>query len=172
MNPKLNELFSRRSVRVYEPREVSEEMLRDLLEAGMAAPSAAGKDPWRFVTVRDRATLQRLTEGLPNGKMLAQAGAGIVVCGDLTAAHGQEMSYLLQDCSAAIENILLAASILGLGACWLGVHPRPERQAHVRQVLGIPPEIVPISALAIGWPAERPPARTRYSARYVHAEKW
>lgn len=138
----------------------------------MAAPSACCKDPWEFIVVRDRAMLEAIAEGLPNGKMLAQAGVGIVVCGDLDRAHGAELSYLLQDCSAAIENILLAARALGLGGCWLGVHPRPERIAHLRTLLGIPERVVPVSVVSLGWPAEEPPARTRYTPGRVHAERW
>ena len=98
----------------------------------MAAPSAVAKDPWEFIVVRHRDMLNRLVSGLPNGQMLADAALGIVVCGNLQRAHDCQLSYLLQDCSAAIENMLLAAQALGLGACWLGVHPRDDRIAHVR----------------------------------------
>jgi nitroreductase len=172
MNPKLETLFSRRSIRAYEQEPVPDELLRDLLEAAMAAPSAVGKDPWRFVVVRERGMLQRISDGLPNGKMLATAGAGIVVCGDLRDAHDHQLSFLLQDTSAATENILLAASALGLGACWLGVHPREERMEHVRKLLGLPREIVPVSVISVGWPAERKEARTRYADSKVHHETW
>ncbi len=172
MNPKLQWIFSRRSVRAYQERAVPEAMLHDLVEAAMAAPSACAKDPWHIITVRARATLKALADGMPNGKMLAQAAAGFVVCGSLKEAHGNLESFMLQDCSAAIENLLLAANVLGLGACWLGIHPRPERMDHTRQVLGIPAEIAPIGGIALGWPAETPAARTRYSAAKVHAERW
>jgi len=172
MNRKLNAIFTRRSVRKYGSGGISDETVKDLLEAAMAAPSACCKDPWHFVAVRDGAVLRKIAEGLPNGKMLADAGLGIVVCGDLAKAHGGEMSYMLQDCSAAIENILLAANMLGLGGCWLGVHPRPERVAHLRKVLGIPESVTPISVISIGEPGETLPARTRYSASLVHGEHW
>ena len=127
MNPRLNDLFARRSVRVYRQQDVADDLVRDLLEAAMAAPSAVAKDPWAFVVVRNRDMLAKIAAGLPNGTMLRDAALGIVVCGDLQRAHDRQLSYLLQDCSAAIENLLLAASALGLGACWLGVHPREER---------------------------------------------
>jgi len=172
MNSQLSPIFSRRSVRAYQHQEVDDGMIRDLLEAAMAAPSAVAKDPWQFVVVRDREMLEQIATGLPNGKMLTEAAVGIVVCGDLERAHDGQLSYMLQDCSAAIENLLLAASMLGLGACWLGVHPRPERVAHVRQLLEIPEPVIPISVLSIGWPAESPPARTRFLAAAVHHETW
>ncbi len=173
MNDELAILFARRSVRRYADRDVSEDIVRDILEAAMAAPSAVAKDPWRIIVVRDKDTLARIAEGLPNGKMLASAGVGLVVCGDLSAAHDNQLSYMLQDCSAAIENALLATAALGLGACWLGVHPREDRVAHLRTVLGIPEGVIPVSAIAIGWPdGPTPPARTRFDAGKVHLERW
>ena len=87
----------------------------------MSAPSAAQADPWHFVVVRSPALLARLSAAVPHPETMAQARVGIVVCGDLEAAHHQQLSYLLQDCSAAVENLLLAAHALGLGACWLGL---------------------------------------------------
>jgi nitroreductase len=172
MNPQLNLLFARRSVRVYQQQEVSDDLVRDLLEAAMSAPSAVAKDPWEFIVVRQRETLAEIAAGLPNGGMLRQAALGIVVCGDLERAHDRQLSYLLQDCSAAIENLLLAASALGLGACWLGVHPREERVQHLRRLLRIPEHVLPITVIAIGWPAESPPPRTRYREAAVHREAW
>jgi len=172
MNEKLAWLFGRRSIRVYTGQPVSDEQVRLLLEAAMAAPSAVAKDPWRFVVVRDRARLARLTEALPNGQMLATAAVGVVVCGDLDAAHDRQLSYLLQDCSAAIENLLLAAHALGLGACWLGVHPRENRIAHLRTVLGIPPQVIPVAAIAVGYPGEFKEPRTRFNPSHVFREKY
>lgn len=172
MNERLRWIFARRSIRVYEDRPVPDDLVRDLLEAAMAAPSAVAKDPWRFVVVRTRETLRAIAAGLPNGKMLAHAAVGIAVCGDLTAAHDRQLSYLLQDSSAAIENLLLAASALGLGACWLGVHPREDRMALVRKALGLPADVVPVSVVAVGWPAEEKEPRTRYDESKVHRERW
>ena len=161
MNPLLSSLFGRRSVREYVAKDVDDTLVHDLLEAAMAAPSAVAKDPWEFIVVRDATTRRRIVEGLPNGKMLADAALGIVICGDLGRAHDGQLSYLLQDCSAATENMLLAAQMLGLGACWLGVHPRPTRITHLRSLLNIPKQIIPVSIVSIGWPAESPPPRTR-----------
>ena len=172
MNQELNHLFARRSVRAYRQQEVSDDLVRDLLESAMAAPSAVAKDPWEFVVVRNRAMLAKIAAGLPNGAMLADAPLGIVVCGDLQRAHDRQLSYLLQDCSAAIENLLLAVSSLGLGACWLGVHPREERVKHIRQLLHVPDLVIPVAVIAIGWPAESPPPRTRYRDDAVHRETW
>lgn len=172
MNPTLQFIFARRSVRKYQNKDVPEQMVKDLLEAAMAAPSAVAKDPWHFIVVRDAEMRKKIAEGLPNGKMLMASPVGIVVCGDIEKAHDRQISYLLQDCSAAIENLLVAVSALGLGAVWLGVHPREERIAHIRAIFGLSETIVPVSAIAVGWPSEKPVARTRYNAGAVHIEKW
>lgn len=115
----LNFIFNRRSIRAYAPGEIPEADVQLLLEAAMAAPSAVAKDPWRFVVVRDRAMREQLAAELPNGKMLPEAALGLVIAGDLEAAHDRQLGYLLQDCAAAIENLLLAAHALVMAACWL-----------------------------------------------------
>lgn len=165
-------LFGRRSVRVYQPGEVSEEQLRSLLEAAMAAPSAVARDPWRFVVVRDRTRLNDLAANLSNGSMLHNASLAIVVAGDIEAAHDRQLSFLLQDCAAAIQNLLLAAHVLDLGTCWLGIHPREERMAKVSDLLGLPVNVIPVSAIAVGHPAESKEPRTRYRADFVHHDQW
>lgn len=172
MNPRLAPIFARRSVRRFTGQPVPDDLLRDLLEAAMAAPSAVGKDPWHFIVVRDPAMIARIADGLPNGKFVVQAGLCILVCGELGRAHAHELSYMIQDCSAAIENLLIAAAILGLGACWLGVHPREDRVRYLRTLFDLPEGIVPISGIAVGWPADVPAARTRFRPDAVHAEKW
>ncbi len=171
-NRKLNFIFERRSIRVYAPGEVSEEQVQKMLAAAMAAPSAAAKNPWRFVVVRDRQTLSRIAAALPHGQMLATAALGIVVCGDLEVAHDNQLSYLLQDCSAAIENLLLAAHILGLGACWLGVHPRADRIKSIRELLSLPAFVLPVACISIGHPGESKEPHAEYNSACVHFEKW
>jgi nitroreductase len=172
MNSKLQPLFARRSTRRFTDQPVEEGLLRDLLEAAMAAPSAVAKDPWHFILIQNPQILARLATGMTNGRFLAQAAAGIAICGDLQRAHEGELSFLLQDCSAATENILIAATLLGLGACWLGVHPWEDRIQMVREVLHVPAGIVPVCMVAIGWPAQRTEARTRFRNNALHVEHW
>jgi len=171
-NKKLDYIFSRRSIRSYNDKEISADIIESLLEAAMAAPSCCCKDPWRFIVVRNKKTLATISECLPNGKMLPSAGAGIVVCGDREAVHDKQLSFLIQDCSAAVENVLLAAHALELGACWLGVHPRQERISHIVKVLSLPENVVPVACIALGYPAEQKEPRTRYNKSFVHFEKW
>ena len=176
MNPSQAEalklIFGRRSVRVFRDAPVEPALVETLLQAAMAAPSAVAKDPWRFVVIRSRERLAAMARALPNGEMQATAALSIVVCGDLRIAHDQQVSYLLQDCAAAIENLLLAAHGLGLGACWLGIHPREARMQQVATLLALPSAVIPVAAIALGWPGETKEPRTRYHANYVHAERW
>ena len=130
------------------------------------------KDPWRFVVVRQPATLGSLADALPGGKMLTMATLGIVVCGDLETAFERQLSFMLQDCSAAIENLLLAAHATGLGACWVGIHPVEKAVRAVKELLELPAPIIPIAAIALGYPGEEPGPRTRFDQSYVHFEKW
>ena len=160
-------LLSRRSVRRYTAGPVSDAVIRAALEAAMAAPSAMHCDPWRFILLTERADLDALADALPYGQMLRHAPAGFIVCGELAAAHRGERSYLLQDVSAAIENLLLALHAQGLGAVWLGVHPNPERVEAISRRFALPEGVLPISAIAFGHPAEHPEPRTRYDAAKV-----
>lgn len=169
---KLNLLFGRRSVRVYSPGEVSEQLVNLLLEAAMAAPSAMTKDPWRFIVIRDPDTLRMLAVALPGGKMLAASTLAILVCGDQDQAFQQELSFLLQDCSAATQNLLLAAHGLGLGACWVGVHPSQDAVQRLKRLFSLPSQFVPVAVVSLGWPGEELPARSRFNSEYVREEKW
>jgi nitroreductase len=167
MDERLHIIFARRSIRAYTGEPLSEEEIESLLQAGMAAPSGSNRKPWHFVAVTDTATLQALGERHPYGKMIANAALGIAVCGDPAASD-----WWVQDCSAATENILVAAAGLGLGGVWLGCHGRPEREQVVRDVLGIPQRIAVLSLLSIGHPAKEKEARTQYDARRVHRDAW
>ena len=168
MNRELIEaIFARRSIRKYTVEPVSEADIKTLLEAAMAAPSASNRKPWQFVVVTERQMLDALAKVHPHGKMLFEATLCIAVCGDLTTFE----RFWVQDCSAATENLLLAATALGLGAVWLGVHPREDRVAAVRQVLGLPETITPLNLVSIGHPAEDKEPRTQYDESRVHRER-
>ncbi len=172
MHEDVLKILARRSVRSFKTDRVSDETIRELLKAAMSAPSASARDPWHFIVVNNPPILARVSEQLPNGALLAKAPLGIVVCGDMEKTHRKQLSYLLQDCSAAIENLLLAASMLKLGACWLGIHPNPARIEGVRRVFNLPPAVIPVAAVAIGHPLEQPQPRTRFNESKVHHEIW
>lgn len=161
-------IFARRSIRKYTGEPVSEEAIETLLKAAMAAPSASNRKPWQFIVVTKRETLDALAKAHRHGKMLFEAPLCIAVCGDLTEME----RFWVQDCSAATENLLLAATALGLGAVWLGVYPRDERVTAVRRILALPDRITPLSLTSIGHPAEEKEPRTQYNEARVHWEQW
>lgn len=172
-NPVLKNIHQRKSVRHYLDQPVPREKIELLLKAGMAAPTAADRRPWAFVAVTDQAQLRALAAALPFGKMLNQAGAAVAVCGlPKKSLAGKESEYWIQDCSAASENILLAAESLGLGAVWLGVHPVADRVAAVRKALGIPAEAVPLNVISIGVPAGGEQPKNKFNPANIHWEKW
>ena len=163
-----NLILARRSIRTYTARPVGEQTIQTLLKAAMAAPSASNLKPWHFIVVTDREMLDKLADVHPHGKMLFEAPLCIAVCGDTTVSA----AYWVQDCSAATENLLLAAVALGLGAVWLGVHPITERTTVIRPMLRIPEHIVPLNLVSIGHPAEQKESRTQFSPARVHYEHW
>lgn len=167
MNEQLDFIFSRRSVRQFTDEALSDDQLEDILMAGMSAPSARAKDPWRFIVTRQADDLQAMRAIAPNGSMLKSAAAAFLVCGDITQAHETQESYMLQDVSACVQNMLLAINGLGLGGCWIGIHPRPERVIGMRAHFKLPGNIVPIAGIAVGYPAHKPKARTRFQREYV-----
>jgi nitroreductase len=168
MNPKLQTIFARRSVRVFMDDLVDEALIRAVLEAGMAAPSAMALDPWNFYVIRAESQRKALANALPNGQMLRTAPVAIVVAGDMERVYDRALSYLLQDCSACIENALLAASMLGLGTCWVSLHPNEERMKLAREMCGMPATFTPVAIIAMGWPGEKTEPRTRYRDEAVH----
>lgn len=166
----MDAIFLRRSIRKYTKEPVSDADIKELLEAAMAAPSAGNEQPWHFVVIKDRAILDRIPDVHPYSFMIREAPAAILVCGDTDLATHGEM--WIQDCSAATENLLIAVAAKGLGAVWLGVHPRQERAEGLRKLLGIPANVVPFALIPIGRPAEKKPPADRYNEARVHHDKW
>jgi nitroreductase len=166
----LTAIHTRRSIRQFADAPVTDEQLETLLRAAMAAPSAGNQQSWRFVVVRDEATRMRLAEATPYASPVARAPLGIVVLGDTRG--NKHPGYWVQDCSAAVENLLLAAHAIGLGAVWIGVHPVEERENNVREIVGTPQGVVPLCLIAVGVPANPGPEVDRFKPEFVHAEGW
>jgi nitroreductase len=166
----MDPILSRRSVRAYTDQAVSDALVTALLRAAMAAPSAGNQRPWQFVVVRDRTVLEALAAANPYGGMAREAPLAVIVCGDPSSKDHAE--FWVQDCSAATENLLLAAHAVGLGAVWCGTFPLEERMVRVRAAVGLPESIVPFAVVPIGYPAERPAPVDRYDADRVHFDHW
>lgn len=164
----LESIMTRTSIRRYTDQPVEKETVEKLLRAGMAAPTAVNRQPWHFVAITSREKLDELAGTARNGGMLRQAPLAIVVCGDMDKAMtGKGQAFWIQDCSAATENILLAAHALGLGAVWTGVYPMDERVAEVSKVLSLPQNIVPLCTIIIGYPAEQPKPKDKWKPENV-----
>lgn len=166
-------ILERRSVRRYTGEAVDREKLTALVKAGMSAPTSRDTRHFVFLVVDDPAIVQKMSEGLPYAKMLASAKHAVVVASDLAVAHGGSgTDYWVQDCSAAAENVLIAARALGLGACWTAAHPRPERAQYVREVLGLPEQVMPLCVIAVGVPAGEEKPRDKFDQTKVFWNSW
>ena len=163
-------ILSRRSIRRYTDESVPEEIITELMEAAMSAPSASNQQPWQFVIINDRRILDEIPKFHPYAHMLKEASWAIAVCGDQNLATMSE--YWVQDCSAATQNILIAAHARGLGAVWLGVYPREERAKTAQKLLGLPEHVIPLCFISIGYPAEKKPPANRYDVSRVHHNRW
>jgi nitroreductase len=164
-------IFSRRSVRKFQERPLEKEKVTLLLRAAMAAPSACNNQPWEFVAVTESAVMDHFRKVMPYGKY--NAPAAIVVCENPSIGKRRACErFWVQDCSAAVENILIAAAGMELGAVWLGVYPIALLGKVVAGVVGLPKGIRPLAVVYVGYPTELPEARTQYEERRVHWEKY
>lgn len=166
----LDAINDRRSIRKYTNEPLNEYQLQTILKAGFQAPSAHNRNPRDYIIVRDRQVLEKITEFHPYTKMLPEAGCGIVVCGD---KHKQERTgFLISDCSASIQNMLLAAHSLGLGSCWCGIYDVPKLIDGFTELLGLPEHIIPIGVVAVGIPHEEKEQLDKYESSKIHFNTW
>ncbi len=168
----IENIMTRASVRQFTDQPIPSDTLETLVKAGMAAPTAVNKQPWDFVVVTDRIVLDSLMAHHPHAN-LKTATAAIIVCGNLEKALPDDaQAYWIQDCSAATENILLAAHSLGLGAVWCGVYPIPERIAPVSATLQLPSHVIPLNIISMGYPAAEPQPKDKWNPEAVHYNVW
>lgn len=163
-------IYNRRSIRKYEDRDVPQELVRELLGAAMMAPSAGNAQPWQFVVIDDREKLAATKDINPYAAMAKGAPLGILVCGDLSLE--KYPGYWVQDCSAAVQNILLAAHAKGLGAVWTGIHPIEERVSGFRNSFKLPENVIPLALIVLGWPAQEAKPKDRYKEERIHMNEW
>ncbi len=166
----LQAIATRRSIRKFTGKDIPDELITKLLEAAMYAPSARNTQPWHFVVINERQFLDKIPRIHPYAEMCYDAGAAIMVCGDYNLEKLE--GYIALDCAAATQNILLAAHDLGLGSVWLGVYPRRERMEPLVKLVGLPESIIPVSLVALGYPAEKISFRIRFKEEKIHYNKW
>jgi nitroreductase len=167
----IDAICSRRSIRKYTSEPIPKSVIGKLLQAAMSAPSAGNEQPWHFVVIEDHKILDQIPKFHENSGMLREAPLAVAVCGDLLLQK-YKAPFWVQDCSAATENILIAANSLGLGAVWLAIYPIEGRVEGMRKLLALPENIIPLSVVAIGHPAESKPPANRYDPSRVHKNNW
>lgn len=168
MEDLLDLMESRRSIWDFTDEDVTDEQVEAMLKAAMAAPSVQDLAPWHFVVVRKRKLLNKLAQAQKRASVLEKAPMAIVVCGD------EEISnrHWVGDTGAATQNLLLAATAVGLGGVWIGLYPNKKRQKYVRELLDIPDRMGVLCVVGLGHPAEKKEAISRYNAERVHQESW
>ncbi|AKB18299.1 MULTISPECIES: nitroreductase family protein [unclassified Methanosarcina] len=166
----MDAILTRRSIRKYLPEPVSRDMIEKILKAGMSAPSAGNEQPWHFIIIDRRDLLEKISEMHPYANMLKGAPAALLICADRNTPKFKD--FWVQDCSAASENMLLAAHALGLGAVWIGVYPAEKLITDIRELFKIPEHVTPFSIISIGHPAEEKPGEPRYEASRIHDNSW
>jgi nitroreductase len=167
-NQTLETILNRKSVRNYLNREISPEIIRDLLKAGMAAPSSRDRRPWQFIVVTDKTILENLGNQLKNASMLKNANKAIVVCGDtILSDNCWEL-----DCSAVAQNILLAAESMEIGAVWAAVYPYADREAIVNEFFQLPENIRALAIIPLGYPSGSHSPKDKFDETKIHYDKW
>ena len=167
----LDVIMTRTSIRAFTGEPVSKDQLETILKAGMAAPTGMNAQPWRFVVLTDQDKIKEIFGTGFRSEMYTTAGAVIVVCGE-AETDGRPNMFWYEDCSAAAENILLAAHALGLGAVWTAGYPAVDRTAPVSEALGIPSNVLPLCVIPMGVPAENPEPKDKWKPENIHWEKW
>jgi nitroreductase len=163
-------IHTRRSVRNYQDKPIAEELITKILAAGMAAPSARNQQPWEFVVITDKNTLEKIPTINPFTQMALKAPLAILICGNLELETAS--GYWVIDCAAATQNMLLCAHALGLGGVWTGTYPNEDRMDGYTELLGIPESVIPHSLIVIGYPAEQPTPEDRFKPDRIHYNQW
>ena len=168
----IENIMTRTSIRQFKNQPVEQEKIDILLKAAMAAPTAVNLQPWHFIVIDDKATIDLLSGNQPTNAPLL-----IALCGDtdktmMPDGKTKLPDFWVEDVSAATENLLLAAHALGLGAVWTGVYPAMERTAEVANVLNCPNNIVPLAVVRVGYPDESPEPKNKFKEENISYNKF
>lgn len=166
----MQDILNRTSVRKFQAKQIEPEKIKQILQAGFAAPSAKNTQPWEFLIVQNKETLAKMATFSPYALPLENAALGMLVCADTNC--NPFIDYCEQDCAAATENMLIAAKKLGIGSCWIGVYPNKERVEPIREYFSLPENIVPLWMIAFGYPAQIPKVKNKWNDKKIHYEKF
>ena len=163
----LETIKQRKSVRSFTDKEVTEEQIKLLMEAAMAAPSGMNKQPWEFYVVKSEENKEKIRKAMPFGKH--KSNVIIITC--ISEKHtlplgGHDLAYC--DLSAATENILLEATELGLGSVWCAIYPHKKLQEEIKKVLELPKGIIPFSAIYIGYEDGNAKPKDKFDLKRYH----
>ena len=167
-NKVLSTILNRKSVREYSDKEISQDIIDNLLKAGMSAPSSRDRRPWHFIVVSDKAILEELGNQLNTASCLKDANKAIIVCGDEDLSD----NCWFLDCSAAAQNILIAAESMGLGAVWTAVYPYEDRAEIVNKTFNLQKNIRALTIIPLGYPLNENMPKDKFDASRVHYDKW
>jgi nitroreductase len=167
----LKAILTRRSVRRFSDKPVSQENLETILRAAMAAPSATNEQPWHFLVITDRPLICKITEIHQHAAMCYQASAAIIPC--INLAEKEYRDFWVEDMSAATQNILLAVRALDMAAVWVGIYPNEGRVNEFRKLFKLPPSVIPFALIPIGHSdVVQKEELDRFKKERIHWHKW
>lgn len=166
----LEALKTRRSIRKYTDNKIPEETIKELIKCAMYSPSAFDYQPWHFIVIDKKEIFDKILKAASHAEMIKEASHVVILCGD--SKLEENIGLLIQDISAATQNLLLAAHTYGLGAVWVGIYPFEEIVNGIRDVFNLPDNIIPVSMAVLGYPGESPEQPERYKEERVHINKW
>lgn len=168
----LSTILERRSCRVYQDKEVSEDVIHNLLKAGMYAPSAMNSQPWEFLVMQDAEKKEAVSDIVSYWSMLKKAPLGILVMANTNGYRSKMDEFFVQDCASSTTSILLAAYAQGLGGVYLGLYPHEDRIQKVREIYNIPEHIIPFSIVSLGYPHGTSHPHTTFHTHKVHRDEY
>ena len=166
----LEALKTRRSIRKYTEQKISDKEINGIITCAMYSPSAFDKQPWQFIIINKKELFDEILKAAPHAEMIKGASHAVIICGDKNLE--EEQGLLVQDISAATENLLLSAHSIGLGAVWVGIYPFADIEKGIRKLFNIPENVLPVSMVVTGYPAENPEQPKRYKEERVHINGW
>lgn len=172
-NQTIDSIYNRRSIRSYSNKELDSKTIEKLINAAVQAPSAVNRQTWEFVVITEQSLKDKIADTFIYSKMVKDAPAAILVCGNLERALPAEaQDFWIQDCSAATTNLLLAAHSLNIGTVWTGVYPSKERVDFYKQLLNLPENIVPFALIPMGYPDKEYGEKAYRTPEKIHYNNW
>lgn len=162
----MDEIFSRRSIRKYTNQEITDDILHQILKAGMNAPTARNLKPFEFIVVKDKEILELLSNVKKNAYFVKDSNVTIV------ALAKEASEFWQQDLGAVTQNVLLQATEFGIGSCWVGIAPNENYEQYIREMLDIPEDIRVFSIISLGYPEEIKEKNNNYYEDKVHHNKY